>query len=46
MVLSPHVAGVTGVAGVARETRVRIAPAAVRTAGAFVDGKPPRDVVS
>ncbi|WP_329543822.1 2-hydroxyacid dehydrogenase [Streptomyces sp. NBC_01356] len=40
VVLSPHVAGVT------RETVVRIARAAVRNATEFMDGKPPRDVVS
>ncbi|MEU1455863.1 2-hydroxyacid dehydrogenase [Streptomyces avermitilis] len=40
VVLSPHVAGVT------RETLVRIALAAVQNAGAFVAGGSPRDVVS
>ncbi|MET9890910.1 2-hydroxyacid dehydrogenase [Streptomyces sp. NPDC006465] len=40
VVLSPHVAGVT------RETLVRIALAAVQNAADFVAGKPPRDVVS
>jgi phosphoglycerate dehydrogenase-like enzyme len=40
VVLSPHVAGVT------RETLVRIALAAVRNAADFVAGKEPRDVVS
>ncbi|MEU2587460.1 NAD(P)-dependent oxidoreductase [Streptomyces avermitilis] len=40
VVLSPHVAGVT------RETLVRIALAAVQNAGAFVAGGTPRDVVS
>jgi phosphoglycerate dehydrogenase-like enzyme len=40
VVLSPHVAGVT------RETLVRIALAAVRNAADFVAGNPPRDVVS
>lgn len=40
VVLSPHVAGVT------RETVVRIALAAVHNATEFMDGKPPRDVVS
>ncbi|MFD5073968.1 2-hydroxyacid dehydrogenase [Streptomyces sp. NPDC058371] len=40
VVLSPHVAGVT------RETLVRIALAAVQNVADFVEGKPPRDVVS
>ncbi|MFF3446060.1 2-hydroxyacid dehydrogenase [Streptomyces sp. NPDC002667] len=40
VVLSPHVAGVT------RETLVRIALAAVRNAADFIAGKPPLDVVS
>ncbi|WP_329303161.1 2-hydroxyacid dehydrogenase [Streptomyces sp. NBC_00659] len=40
VVLSPHVAGVT------RETLVRIALAAVQNAADFVAGKPPQDVVS
>ncbi|MET7609172.1 2-hydroxyacid dehydrogenase [Streptomyces avermitilis] len=40
VVLSPHVAGVT------RETLVRIALAAVQNAGVFVAGGTPRDVVS
>ncbi|MEU8588883.1 NAD(P)-dependent oxidoreductase [Streptomyces sp. NPDC048664] len=40
VVLSPHVAGVT------RETLVRIALAAVRNAADFVAGAEPRDVVS
>jgi phosphoglycerate dehydrogenase-like enzyme len=40
VVLSPHVAGVT------RETLVRIALAAVQNAADFVAGGPPRDVVS
>ncbi|MGQ4386800.1 2-hydroxyacid dehydrogenase [Streptomyces sp. SAS_270] len=40
VVLSPHVAGVT------RETLVRIALAAVQNAADFMAGKPPRDVVS
>ncbi|MGV9566281.1 2-hydroxyacid dehydrogenase [Streptomyces sp. NPDC003480] len=40
VVLSPHVAGVT------RETLVRIALAAVRNAADFLTGKEPRDVVS
>ncbi|MCX5563313.1 2-hydroxyacid dehydrogenase [Streptomyces sp. NBC_00038] len=40
VVLSPHVAGVT------RETVVRIALAAVHNATEFMNGKPPRDVVS
>ncbi|MFI6335618.1 2-hydroxyacid dehydrogenase [Streptomyces sp. NPDC050535] len=40
VVLSPHVAGVT------RETLVRIALAAVQNAAGFVAGEPPRDVVS
>ncbi|MFJ5531950.1 2-hydroxyacid dehydrogenase [Streptomyces sp. NPDC093261] len=40
VVLSPHVAGVT------RETLVRIALAAVQNAADFLTGKEPRDVVS
>ncbi|MGW3917336.1 2-hydroxyacid dehydrogenase [Streptomyces sp. NPDC005070] len=40
VVLSPHVAGVT------RETLVRIAVAAVQNAADFIAGKPPQDVVS
>ncbi|MEV0225678.1 NAD(P)-dependent oxidoreductase [Streptomyces sp. NPDC050704] len=40
VVLSPHVAGVT------RETLVRIAVAAVQNVAEFLAGKPPRDVVS
>lgn len=40
VVLSPHVAGVT------RETLVRIALAAVQNASDFLTGKEPRDVVS
>ncbi|MER6127824.1 NAD(P)-dependent oxidoreductase [Streptomyces sp. NPDC001795] len=40
VVLSPHVAGVT------RETLVRIALAAVQNAADFVAGKEPRDIVS
>ncbi|MGW3498904.1 2-hydroxyacid dehydrogenase [Streptomyces sp. NPDC001020] len=40
VVLSPHVAGVT------RETLVRIALAAVQNAADFLSGKEPRDVVS
>ncbi|MFJ6633911.1 2-hydroxyacid dehydrogenase [Streptomyces sp. NPDC091376] len=40
VVLSPHVAGVT------RETLVRIALAAVQNVIDHLDGKPPRDVVS
>jgi len=40
VVLSPHVAGVT------RETLVRIALAAVQNAADFLAGKPPTDVVS
>ncbi|MEU6095247.1 NAD(P)-dependent oxidoreductase [Streptomyces sp. NPDC047079] len=40
VVLSPHVAGVT------RETLVRIALAAVRNAADFLAGKEPRDIVS
>ncbi|WP_028798607.1 2-hydroxyacid dehydrogenase [Streptomyces sp. 142MFCol3.1] len=40
VLLSPHVAGVT------RETLVRIALAAVHNAADFVAGRPPRDVVS
>ncbi len=39
VVLSPHVAGVT------RETLVRIAMAAVRNVSDYLDGKEPRDVV-
>jgi phosphoglycerate dehydrogenase-like enzyme len=40
VVLSPHVAGVT------RETLVRIALAAVQNVTGFLAGEPPRDVVS
>ncbi|MEE1670887.1 NAD(P)-dependent oxidoreductase [Streptomyces sp. WAC07094] len=40
VVLSPHVAGVT------RETLVRIALAAVQNAADFLSGKKPRDIVS
>lgn len=40
VVLSPHIAGVT------RETLVRIALAAVQNAAGFVAGKEPRDIVS
>ncbi|MGK5637682.1 2-hydroxyacid dehydrogenase [Streptomyces sp. URMC 126] len=40
VVLSPHVAGVT------RETLVRIALAAVQNVLGYFEGKPPRDVVS
>ncbi|MCQ4082824.1 phosphoglycerate dehydrogenase [Streptomyces sp. RB6PN25] len=40
VVLSPHVAGVT------RETLVRIALAAVQNVADFLEGKPPRDVVA
>jgi lactate dehydrogenase-like 2-hydroxyacid dehydrogenase len=40
VVLSPHVAGVT------RETLVRIALAAVQNVTGFLSGEPPRDVVS
>ncbi|NYI03359.1 2-hydroxyacid dehydrogenase [Allostreptomyces psammosilenae] len=40
VVLSPHVGGVT------RETLVRIALAALENVRAYLDGKPPRDVVS
>ncbi|MEG3627792.1 2-hydroxyacid dehydrogenase [Streptomyces poriticola] len=40
VVLSPHVAGVT------RETVVRIALAAVENVTAFLSGEPPRDVVN
>ncbi|MCQ4041258.1 2-hydroxyacid dehydrogenase [Streptantibioticus rubrisoli] len=40
VVLSPHVAGVT------RETLVRIAMAAVRNVSDYLDGKEPRDVVA
>jgi phosphoglycerate dehydrogenase-like enzyme len=40
VVLSPHVAGVT------RETLVRIALAAVQNTADFLAGKPPRDVVN
>ncbi|MDF3289548.1 2-hydroxyacid dehydrogenase [Streptomyces silvisoli] len=39
VVLSPHVAGVT------RETLVRIAMAAVRNVSDYLDGKEPRDIV-
>ncbi|WP_055586033.1 2-hydroxyacid dehydrogenase [Streptacidiphilus griseoplanus] len=39
-VLTPHIAGIT------RETLVRIALAAIENTTAYLEGKPPRDVVS